>query len=192
MAEQIQAISTNKFHIGISNDVPDPYDKNGNHKLGGYSHRQQYCWEALAQLVDSLPSNITVTSVTCDVNITSYNAGSIEVPLELRVQDGGSWNDDPGNNEPSRSTPSFFNSHGEWANKLSQINTPVYYTGVLTIPSSTALVAWVQGVVDGTITNDGLMVCYYPDYYGYWIESDHIEFTLEYDSKKRRRVMVIS
>ena len=186
--------TVDRFSIGIDNYTRLGYQKNGEIKLGGYTSRQQYCWESVQMdAMDGIPSGSTILSVSFDVNIVDYESGVTVIDLSIRTQDKGSWADN-GSTEPSRAIPDFFDETTEYAEILASVEVPVQHTGIITISSTPELVSKMQGWLDGTIQNDGFILAYYPDHYSYYIDVDSITYTIDYEagSGARRRIMVIS
>ena len=185
------------YLIGLTNYDDDGYAKNTEQLLGGYYNRTSYCWEAVNKIdYSQIPSGSTITSVTVDVNFIDNNCATDNLNLSVREQDKGTWVEVDGS-QPTRLNPSFFDENGdgnEYTNVLSEIKISANATGIFTIPSSQALIDLIQAQLDGTKDKDnGLIITYYTDYYGYYGTIDTIQFTIEYESSvSRRRVMIIS
>lgn len=178
------------FRIAIDSNVNLSYQKNGSMKLGGYSSRSQYAWEVLFRPdISGIPAGSTVDSVTMDVNYIDNNTQST-VSLTVWEQDKGSWTDN-GSTEPRRGIAPF-NDYTEWTTSLSSVNVGGFQTGIFTIPTSSSLVNWFQGIVNGN-TNDGLILTGYSDYFSWYGTIDAVEVTVNYTAgSTRRRIMIIS
>ena len=192
------ATTVDHFLIGVDNYTAAPYQKNGNNKLGGYKNRNQYCWEAVQySSLSSIPAGSTITAVDMSVHINSYNSSNTSAfNIDVRTQDKGSWADN-GVDEPSRTMPAFFDSAVEYTEILSYAPVPIQPAGAVdltvNIPSTTQIVSKFQGWLDGTITNDGYLITYYPEHFSHYIIADAISYTITYDppSGGRRRLMIM-
>ena len=178
--------SPDYFLLGLTNYSDDGYQKNGNVQMGGYSSRTAYVWEVLFKPdFSGVPNGSTITTVTIDVTLTSGGAGG-PFDLEVHDQDKGSWADS--SPEPSWGENPNNDSATAWPSALSSVSAA--RSGTRTIPTSSNLVDWFQDVLDGAETNDGLVLTWYGEYFGWYAYVSGITVNITYTPP--RRVFVCS
>jgi len=152
--------SPDYFALGLTNYADDGYQKNGTVKIGGYE-RTAYCWESLFRPdLAGVPVGSTITAVTIEVVLNNDGAGG-PFTLQVHEQDKGSWADS--SPEPSWGENPNNDSTAAWPTALSSVSAA--RNGTRTIPTSANLVDWLQDVLDGVTTNNGLVLSWYSSYY---------------------------